>query len=132
MGFNLTEINVLDFPLLEYLNCGNNQLTSLDISNQPTLRWLICDNNQFTSLDVSTQPDLRRLSCSGNQLDSLDISKNNLLGQDEPDWLPCFLEIEDMPSLGKVCVWELPFPPVGFRLCAEGSPNVYFTTDCSK
>jgi hypothetical protein len=26
----------------------------------------------------------------------------------------------------------MPFPPEGFNLCTEGSPNVYFTMDCSK
>jgi len=37
-----------------------------------------------------------------------------------------------MPGLEKVCVSALPFPPEGVGLCAEGSPNVYFTTECSK
>jgi hypothetical protein len=29
-------------------------------------------------------------------------------------------------------VWVMPFPPSGFNLYASGSPNVYFSTDCSK
>jgi len=37
-----------------------------------------------------------------------------------------------MPSLNKVCVWIMPFPPTGFGLETKSSPNVYFTTDCSK
>jgi len=37
-----------------------------------------------------------------------------------------------MPSLYKVCVWEMPFPPAGVEVDTSGSPNVYFTTDCSK
>jgi len=36
-----------------------------------------------------------------------------------------------MPTLEEVCVWTMPFPPEGFKLCADGSPNTYFTTDCS-
>jgi len=36
-----------------------------------------------------------------------------------------------MPSLTEVCVWEMPFPPEDFLLYADGSPNVYFTTDCN-
>jgi hypothetical protein len=32
-----------------------------------------------------------------------------------------------MPSLSKVCVWEIPFP-VTFD--TTNSPNVYFTNDC--
>ena len=31
----------------------------------------------------------------------------------------------------EVCVWEMPFPPEGFELDSTGSPNVYFTTECS-
>jgi hypothetical protein len=37
-----------------------------------------------------------------------------------------------MPSLGEVCVWELPFPPEGMTVHTTGSPNVYFTTECSQ
>jgi len=42
------------------------------------------------------------------------------------------LYIQEMPSLYKVCVWQTPFPPDGVSVVYEGSPNVYFTTDCSK
>jgi len=34
--------------------------------------------------------------------------------------------------LEKVCVWTMPFPPEEIKVCTDGSPNVYFTTDCSK
>jgi len=37
-----------------------------------------------------------------------------------------------MPSLFKVCVWTTPFPPEGVDVDTTGSPNVYFTIDCSK
>jgi hypothetical protein len=63
------------------------------------------------------------LGCAGNQLTSLDISNNTVLEE---------LYLGNMPSLGKVCVWTLPFPPEGVALDTEGSPSVYFTTDCSK
>ena len=69
--------------------------------------------------------------CGGNQLTALDISKNTSLG-DGVGYSTCFLAIENMPTLGEVCVWTLPFPPEGFNLCMDGSPNVYFTTECSR
>jgi hypothetical protein len=72
------------------------------------------------------------LSCGGNQLTSLDISNNSNLGLNAGSYIECYLEIENMPALEEVCVWTMPFPPEGFRLCADGSPNVYFTTECSK
>jgi len=71
---------------------------------------------------------LEVLICKGNQLTSLDISNNHEFGS---GW-NCNLDIRDMPSLTKVCVWVIPFPPEGLNLCSDGSPNVYFTTDCSK
>jgi len=36
-----------------------------------------------------------------------------------------------MPSLNKVCVWEMPFPPAGVSVSTTDSPNIYFTTDCN-
>jgi len=42
------------------------------------------------------------------------------------------LYLMNMSSLYKVCVWEMPFPPDGVSVDSTDSPNVYFTTDCSK
>jgi len=39
------------------------------------------------------------------------------------------LIIRDMPSLKEVCVWTIPFPPVGVEMDTSGSPNLYFK-DC--
>jgi len=65
------------------------------------------------------------------KLTSLDLSKNTSLGMALGNmYLYCYLEIGDMPGLEEVCVWRLPFPPAGFLLCADGSPNVTFTIDC--
>jgi hypothetical protein len=38
-----------------------------------------------------------------------------------------------MPTLYEVCVWEMPFPPAYQVELVDttGSPNIYFTTDCS-
>jgi Leucine-rich repeat (LRR) protein len=89
------------FINLDTLDCSYNQLTTLDVSNNIALLELICYFNPLTTLDVSNNTALRRL------------------------------HLEDMPSLNKVCVWELPFPPEGVYLDKTGSPNVYFTTDCN-
>jgi Leucine-rich repeat (LRR) protein len=70
-------------------------------------------------LDVSSNILLRWLDCGGNQLTSLDLSYNNQLEQ---------LEIREMPSLYKVCVWKIPFTAYVYNY---HSPNVYFTMDCS-
>jgi hypothetical protein len=59
--------------------------------------------------------------CSYNALINLDVSNNPALLE---------LKLENMPSLYEVCVWEMPFPPDGFNLNTNGSPNMYFTTEC--
>ncbi len=136
------------------LDCGENQLTRLDISNNTALTTLQCGYNQITNLDVSNNIDLWRLSCMDNQLTSLDISnntailelhlsKNQLSSLDISSNFTEFHEkssnpkgggynllLAGMPSLLDVCVWSLPFPPDGFYLDTDDSPNVYFTTEC--
>jgi len=93
---------------------------------------LFCNDNQLTSLDVSNNLSLFFLLCGGNQLSSLDISKNTSLGSWNSRWTE--LGLSNMPSLYEVCVWTMPFPPDvdnGFNIDTTGSPNVYFTTECS-
>jgi len=84
---------------------------------------LWCFNNQLTSLDVSNNTALINVMFNNNQLTSLDLSNNSLLEN---------IRIESMSSLTKVCVWTMPFPPTGVGIDTTGSPNVYFTADCSK
>lgn len=119
---NLTGLDISNCTALGLLWCQDNNLSALDASNKTALYWLICSNNQLTSLDVSGDAVLA-LSCSGNQLTSLDVSSNIDIKE---------LDLNDMPSLGKVCVWEVPFPPEGIEIDTTGSPNMYFTADCSK
>jgi hypothetical protein len=77
---------------------------------------------------------LKILICGMNQLTSLNLSNNSSLGQELvgywAGWYDCYLNIRYLPSLEEVCVWTMPFPPDSFLLCADDSPNVYFTTDC--
>jgi len=99
-----------------------NKLTSLDVSNNAALIGLECQNNSLSSLYVSKNTDLGGLYCGSNKLISLDISKNNKIE---------ILKISEMPSLYKVCIWEMPFPASIVSLDTTNSPNVYFTTDCA-
>jgi len=38
--------------------------------------------------------------------------------------------IDNMTSLGEVCVWTKPFPPEGIKVLVSFSPNAFFTTEC--
>jgi hypothetical protein len=108
---------------LEYLVCYHNQINSLNVTNNTVLENLNCGVNQLTSLDVSNNIQLEWLNCGFNKLSSLDLSNNTALKS---------LYLTQLSDLYKVCVWKLPFPPDGFEFDASGSPNVYFTTDCSE
>ncbi len=140
----LTTLDVSNNTALYWLYCGGNQLTTLDVSNNTVLYWLYCGGSQLISLDVSNNTALERLFCFGNNLTSLDVSNNTALY-----WLSCtdnqlttldvsnntalsWLHLTNMPSLYKVCVWEMPFPTAKVVVDTTDSPNVYFTTDCSK
>jgi len=129
---------------LSILDCSRNQLTSMDLSNNTVLTELNCDSNQLSSLYISNCIQLVRFLCTGNLLSNLDISKNSAL-----DLLLCEsnqltsldiskntsltdIYLDDMPTLNEVCVWTTPFPPDGVWVRSGNSPNINFTTECSK
>jgi len=127
----LTSLDVSNNTALASLDCEDNQLTSLDVSGCTALEWLECGENLLTSLDISTNTALKLLACGNNKLSNLDISKNiNLFS--EMGLFDGRLDLSKMRTLYKVCVWEMPFPPDRANLNTKRSPNVYFTTECSK
>jgi len=79
--------------------------------------------NPLTSFDISNNTALTDMISCGNQLISLDISNNMALVK---------IGIDNMPTLQKVCVWTMPFPPLGIVILSDFSPNVEFTTECNK
>jgi len=117
----LSNLDVSNNNALGYFGCQANQLTELDVSNNTALIYFDCGSNQLTVLDVSNNTALYYLMCGANQLSVLDISINTQINE---------LGISDMPTLSKVCIWAIPFDI--WRLNTYGSPNVYYTTDCSK
>ena len=156
----LTTLDVSNNKSLYYINCGWNQLTNLDVSNNSDLRFLFCQRNFLTTLDFSNNYTILELECGENQLTNLDLSQqsrlyeldcgcNDFLGPYCERSNPLisldisknvdlrFLRLMYLPTLSQVCVWELPFPPVGINVFfpdvdTTGSPNVYFTTECSE
>lgn len=122
-GYNyFTELDLSKNVLLEELICWTCPINDLDISNNPNLSILFAGYCDLSDLDLSNCTNLTQLLLSKNKFDSLDISTNMNL---------CRIEIDNMPGLGKVCVWTTPFPPEGIYLDTGNSPNVYFTTDCN-
>jgi hypothetical protein len=79
--------------------------------------------NWLSSLDLDNNTALVKMVCCGNRLSCLDISKNTELK---------IIGIDNMPSLGEVCVWTLPFPTTDIYILMGFSPNVVFTTLCGE
>lgn len=125
----LINLDLSNNTALTHVICHDNQLVSIDVSNITTLVKLDCRNNQLSSLDISMNTALEGLNCCENYLNSLDISNNTLLGVGEEDWQ--LIYICDNPTLSEVCVWTMPFPPANVKILYQGSPNVYFTTECT-
>jgi hypothetical protein len=119
----LSRLDVSRNTSLETLICGRNALEELDLSQNVALTKLVCNNNLFTSLDLSANTDLSLMISCGNQLTSLDISMLTALTK---------VGYDNMPMLTEVCVWILPFPPSGLVVLSEFSPNLEYTTQCSK
>ena len=138
----LENLSLSNHPRLTYLDCAHNQLVGLDIASCTGLDSLFCEGNHLTSLDVkrnaalttlhcgdnklwrlvvSSNTTLVDLSCRLNRLRNLDISNNDLLE---------ILDISEMPALGEVCVRDTLFPPESITIAKNGSPNVYFSTNC--
>ena len=128
---SLAHLDVSGFTNLEKLDIHWNRLTELDVSSNNKLKELVCGNNLLTSLNVSNNPDLFYLDCGNeeywdgchNQLVELDFTNNAAIIE---------INLSNISSLSKVCVWETPFPPEGVQVDTTDSPNAYFTTDCSK
>ena len=120
---SLTSLDLSNNPELYRVYCEYNNLTSINVSNSLKLIYLICQYNQLSTLDITNNTVLEALVCGNNNFITLDLSKNNKLTH---------LDISNMPSLIKVCIWALPFPPLPLTFYyLVGSPNVYFSTDCN-
>jgi len=141
-GNQLTSLDVSKNILLTDLSCGENLFSSLDVSDCTILGQLDCWSNllttltisntaleefgyyggQLTELDLSGSTELFTLDCSNNLLSTLDVSGNAGL---------VALRIAEMPTLYEVCVWTTPFPTAEVDVDKSGSPNAYYTTECT-
>ncbi|CAG8803812.1 12617_t:CDS:1, partial [Racocetra fulgida] len=70
------ELIIADFPQLEEISIGLNQLTQLHLKNCPQLIKLDCFDNKLTELTITNCPNLQKIYADNNQLTSLDVSHN--------------------------------------------------------
>ena len=70
----LTQLDVVECPVLNYIDCRYNQLTELYLGSCPALMYLLANDNQLTELNISNNPELVYLWCNSNELTSLDLS----------------------------------------------------------
>lgn len=119
----LSFLNVSDNYQLSYLDASFTSLEDLFLSNNTKLECINFSFTNITSINTSNITDLQEFYCSSSELRTLNIFQNTKL---------TILDISEIPSLSKVCVWIMPFPPQGVQLDFTGSPSVYFTTECLK
>lgn len=138
----LRHLDVSNNPELEILECHLNQLEEIDLSNNSALLEFSAWNNLLVRLDVSACPLLKVLDFRGNQLSEIDLSNNEIL--EELDGCRnfiskihlccnstlCRIQLSEMPSLQRVCVWTLPFPPEGVHMDISGESGITFAHDC--
>jgi len=117
----LTSLDLSNNTAITYLYVSTNQLSSLNVSENSAIVELFCNDNLLTNLDVSGNIDLEYLGCSDNQMEVLDVSNNTAIE---------YLDLSLMPTLNMVCIWEFPVPSE-IELDTTGSPNIYFTVECS-
>jgi len=123
VNYDLENLDVSSNTALQYLNCQWHNMETLDVSGNIALAELACSGSRLHSLDLSENTELLTLNCGDSPIGKLDISHNTRL---------MHLAIQYCPHLFEVCVPSLPFPPPGGSVSMVQSPNVYFTTECSK
>ena len=63
----LTNLDVKQFPKLEYLDVSGNRFTSLDLSTNTKLREIDASNNKLAALDFSACPEIWKIDCGWNR-----------------------------------------------------------------
>lgn len=139
----ISELDLKDLLELQFLDCSGCEMSVLNVSYLSNLQYLDCSNTYVQSLDLSGNPLLSTLMCAYCGLDHLDISGciyltyldlagNNLSGLSLAENLALtFIDISDMPQLGEVCVWQIPFPPSGTEVRYENSYQIHYDTECA-
>ncbi len=72
----IEELTYEQSPKLVAIGISNNKLKKLDVSKWVNLTYLECESNLLTELDVTNNVHLYELWCSENHLTKLDTSKN--------------------------------------------------------
>ena len=89
----LYSLSIKDCPILEKLDCWDNQVTNLNISGCTSLAELDCARNQLTTLDVSSCTSLEKLTCYSNPNLKTIYKKK---GQDINILAPLYVEIIEL------------------------------------
>lgn len=117
---NLTTIDLTKNSLLETFVGSESKISSIEFASNSKLNDFQCQFCNFTTLDFSNNLMLTNLKLGSNPLTDLNISKNVNLTH---------IDFGKVYTSLKVCVWELPFPPIGI-IVDNFSTSVVYTTDC--
>lgn len=75
----IKNIELSQFPSLEYLDLSFCDLDSIDLTKSPELKSLYCENSNLKELDLSQNKKLIELNCRGNGLSDLALFQNKEL-----------------------------------------------------
>jgi Leucine-rich repeat (LRR) protein len=81
-GLGISDLTgIVDFIVLQELDCSNNNLTNLNLNNNTALTKLNCSTNQIVNLDLTLNSGLTEFLTNDNLLLTLNIENgnNNLL-----------------------------------------------------
>ncbi|CAG8585647.1 25685_t:CDS:2, partial [Racocetra persica] len=74
---NLTgSLTIQDFPNLETIKCGNNNLTSLELINLPKLNYFHANNCQLNYIIIDNCPNITEFNSANNLLTSTEFHNN--------------------------------------------------------
>ncbi|MFC2081077.1 T9SS type A sorting domain-containing protein [Bacteroidota bacterium] len=107
---------------LKHLSCFMG-ISYIEISSCPALEYLRLNNIENKSLDLSGNKALKYLRMWKGAIRQLNISANSALEK---------ITLSDMQDLHEICVWDsFSTDIVNMEIDTTGSPNAYFTTECT-
>src|SRR6185437_7093153 len=69
-------LTIQDFPNLESIKCGNNNLTSIEVLNLPKLTYFHANNCQLNYIIITNCPEINELNIANNLLTDTNFLTN--------------------------------------------------------
>jgi hypothetical protein len=140
---SLSNLLVLNCPVLTTFDCNNNNLSSIDVSGLTSLTDLRCSYNPLTSIFVSNLVNLTNLYVGDTQITSLDVSNltnlTYLWYPNNPQLQVVYQKngqyqttiLDNNPNLDFICVDDVEIGEIQSSLNAAGMSGTVANSYCS-